>query len=292
MCAVGGNCLRRGFSYPKNFIKYLGTGGARFCMIRQMRWTGGIWFSYGALNGVIDPGPGSLYHICSSSPALDVTSLDVILLTHRHLDHSSDINVMIEAVTDGGYKKHGMIIIPRDAIDSSDPVVLNYSAQKIKSVQIAEDKLITELSDGVTVEAVTHVHNKVDCCGYIFRKEGLRTWGIISDTKPLPIFKDRYKECDFISINATFLEKSSHSDHMSIDDVVELLKKVSPKLTAISHMGIRILKRGPKKLAKKLSTKNTKVVAGEDGMVINLDNLKVFSPIKNKKIKIERYKAI
>ena len=59
------------FTYPKNFIKYLGTGGARFCMVRQMRWTGGIWFSYGGLKGVIDPGPGSLYHMCSASPALD-----------------------------------------------------------------------------------------------------------------------------------------------------------------------------------------------------------------------------
>ena len=48
------------FEYPENFIKYLGTSGGRFSMIRQLRSTGGLWFRYGGVQGVIDPGPGSL----------------------------------------------------------------------------------------------------------------------------------------------------------------------------------------------------------------------------------------
>ena len=91
--------MNNNFSYPDNFLRYLGTGGARFAMLRQIRKTGGIWFSYGGLNGLIDPGPGSLYHICTSSPRLDPHELRAIFLTHKHLDHSTDINVTAEAMT-------------------------------------------------------------------------------------------------------------------------------------------------------------------------------------------------
>ena len=33
--------------------------------------------------------------------------LDAIVLTHKHLDHSGDVNAMIEAMTQGGTKKRG-----------------------------------------------------------------------------------------------------------------------------------------------------------------------------------------
>lgn len=284
--------MKRTFAYPKNFVRYLGTGGARFCMIRQMRWTGGIWFSYGGLNGVIDPGPGCLYHICSASPHIDVETVRAILLTHKHLDHSTDINVIVEAMTDGGFQKQGAIILPKDAIDPPDPVLLDYCAQKAGVIHRASDGQITELENGVTVEAVEHVHHDVDCFGYILRKKGLRTWGIISDTKLLPEFKERYKECDYISINTTFLEKSSKSEHMSIQDNIELLEKLHPRLVTISHMGIKLIKKGPDNLAKTISTPQTRVAAGQDGMVINLDNLKIFSPVKRKKRTRKKFKLI
>ena len=77
------------FEYPENFIKYLGTSGGRFSMIRQLRSTGGLWFRYGGVQGVIDPGPGSLAHICAARPALEVASADVVMLTHKHIDHST-----------------------------------------------------------------------------------------------------------------------------------------------------------------------------------------------------------
>ena len=261
-------------------------------MIRQLRCTGGIWFTYGGLNGIIDPGPGSLYHICNSTPLLDVNSIEAVLLTHKHLDHSTDINVIIEAITEGGFRKQGTLIIPEDAMNGDDSVLLSYSAQKVREIQKAEDNMVIELKHGVSVEAVKHVHNNVDCFGFILRKKGLKTWGIISDTKPLATFAERYKDCDYISVNTTFLEKDTSSEHMSIADTMELLQELHPKLATISHMGIKILNKGPETLAKQISNKNTRVIAGEDGMIINLDNLKVFTPVPDKKIKIKKYRII
>ena len=268
------------FSYPDNFLRYLGTGGARFAMLKQIRKTGGIWFTYGGLSGLIDPGPGSLYHICTSSPRLDPHEIRAILLTHRHLDHSSDLNVTAEAMTAGGFEKQGIVVLPEDSFMGTGPVFQKYIAQKVGSVVIAEDGKKIDLGNGISAEPVLHIHHGVDCYGYIFRKKGLSTWGVISDTKPLDHFAERYRECSFISLNVTFPNKKPRLDHMSAEDAEELLLKLHPKLTVITHMGIMMIETGPEKYAKMMSTEKTKAIAGQDGMIIDLDSLKVYAETK------------
>ncbi|MFH1655848.1 MAG: MBL fold metallo-hydrolase, partial [Candidatus Omnitrophota bacterium] len=110
----------------ENYIKFLGTAGARFVMIKQLRASGGIWLSHKGTNLLIDPGPGSIVKCASSKPKLDPTNLDGIILTHRHLDHANDINVMIEAMTEGGFKKKGVVFVPSDALDA-DPVIFSHA---------------------------------------------------------------------------------------------------------------------------------------------------------------------
>ena len=98
------------------FIKFVGTAGARFVVMKQLRSSGGVWLSDGKSHLYMDPGPGALVRCLNTKPKLDPSTLDGILLTHKHLDHSSDINVMIEAMTDGGFKKRGVLFAPGDAL--------------------------------------------------------------------------------------------------------------------------------------------------------------------------------
>lgn len=275
--------MQKDFSYPINFIRYLGTAGARFSMMRQTRYTGGIWFTYGGLSGVIDPGPGSLCHICDASPALDPHDIRSILLTHRHIDHSTDVNVLAEAMTGGGFEKQGSVVLPADAFNGPDPVLTGYFAQKVENVYLPEDGKAIELDCGVSVEPVAHIHHGVSCFGWIFRKKGFITWGIISDTKPLEYLADRYSDCSYISINAPFPDKKPKLDHMSLEDVGELLNKLHPKLATITHMGVFLLESGPEKYMDSIATEQTRAVAGQDGMVINLDSLDIFVPVQKPK---------
>jgi ribonuclease BN (tRNA processing enzyme) len=62
----------------------------------------------------------------SSRHRLDPTKLAGILLSHRHLDHSGDVNNMIEAMTMGGTEPRGALFAPSDALGGDDPVVLKY----------------------------------------------------------------------------------------------------------------------------------------------------------------------
>lgn len=267
------------FFYPNNFIRFLGTGGARFTMLKQLRKTGGLWFSYGGLNGLIDPGPGSLYHISAAVPRLDPHDLRAILLTHRHLDHSTDLNVTAEAMTGGGFEKQGFLLLPEDSASGPNPILLKYMAQKVGKVVIVSDGIPRDIGMGVSVEPVAHIHHGVDCFGYIFRKKGLRTWGVISDTRPLDHLAERYRDCSLITLNVTFPNKKPRLDHMSVEDAGELLEKLHPELALITHMGVIMIEAGPDKFAKIISTDQTRVVAGEDGMVVNLDTLEVYREI-------------
>lgn len=279
--------MQEQFSYPENFIRYLGTGGARFSMLKQIRATGGIWFTYGGLNGVIDPGPGSLFHMCRASPSLDPHEIRSILLTHRHMDHSTDINVLAEAMTGGGFEKQGNVVLPADAAMGSDPVLLRYIAQKVENVFLPVDGKLIQLDCGVTVEPVSHIHHGVECFGWVFRKKGEKTWGIISDTRPLEHLALRYCECSYISINTTFPDKKPRLDHMSVTDVGELLNGLHPKLVTLTHMGVILLESGPDKYAEMLTNRLTRVIAGQDGMVVNLDTLDVFAPVQKPKEEAE-----
>ncbi|MFH1876051.1 MAG: MBL fold metallo-hydrolase [Candidatus Omnitrophota bacterium] len=92
-------------------------------MIKQLRASGGMWLSHAGTNILIDPGPGSLVRCVSARPALDPGTLDAIILTHKHLDHSNDINVMIEAMTEGGFKKRGVVFAPSDACGASGVIM-------------------------------------------------------------------------------------------------------------------------------------------------------------------------
>jgi len=116
-----------------NTIKFLGTAGARFAVTRQLRKSGGMWLSLDDTNILIDPGPGSLIRCLSSKPKLNPMNLDAIILSHRHIDHSNDVNIIIEAMTNGGYKKKGVVFAPSDALDD-DPVVLLHFRDHVEEI--------------------------------------------------------------------------------------------------------------------------------------------------------------
>src|SRR5512147_1017173 len=100
----------------EGFIKFFGTGGARFVAASQVRATGGLWLNYKKTNLFIDPGPGAVVRIHGAKDHFDPGHLDGIILTHKHLDHANDVNILIEAMTDGGFKKRGALFCPEDAV--------------------------------------------------------------------------------------------------------------------------------------------------------------------------------
>src|SRR5207245_138766 len=104
-------------------LTFMGTAGARFMVAKQVAASGGLFIEEGDTRISLDPGPGAVVQYAARK--IDLTALDAIVVSHRHLDHAGDVNVMIEAMTDGGFSHRGTLFCPSDALDE-DPVVLKY----------------------------------------------------------------------------------------------------------------------------------------------------------------------
>ncbi len=136
----------------------LGSGGARIVVAKQLRASGGIWFSLGGTQFLLDPGPGALVKMTGSRHHLDPTKLSGILLSHRHLDHSGDVNNMIEAMTMGGTEPRGVLFAPSDALGGDDPVVLKYVRPFLERIVTLEAGGSYELGNVRFTCPVRHQH--------------------------------------------------------------------------------------------------------------------------------------
>jgi len=252
-----------------NKIKFLGTAGARFVVMKQLRKSGGVWLSLDGANVLIDPGPGSLIRCLTSKPKLNPINLDGIILTHRHLDHSNDVNIMIEAMTNGGWKKKGIVFAPSDALDN-DPVILEYIRKYVDKIEVLKEKGKYKIKNISFSTPIKHVHHGVESYGLNIsgKKSSI---SIIADTNYFKDIEKHYKG-DILIINVVRLEKSPTIEHLCLEDAEKIIKENKPKLAILTHFGMTMIKAKPWELAEKLSKKiGVKVIAASDGMEIDLN---------------------
>ena len=251
----------------KDFIKFLGTAGARIVVARQLRSSAGIWISLDGTNLYIHPGPGALVECFHNRPVLDPMKLDGILLSHKHLDHSGDINAMIEAMSLGGHKKKGDVFVPADAM-KGDPVVLKYVRRYARKIHVLREGGKYRVGALSFTTPVKHIHGGHT---YGFKIKGKRTViSYIADTKYFKKLAGYYKDSDILVISV-LREEPSDLDHLCIDEAKTIIKEAKPRLAILTQFGRFLLRANPKKIAASLTKElGIKVVAAEDGMKIDL----------------------
>ncbi len=241
-------------------------------VMKQFRASGGAWLSVGKTNLYIDPGPGALVRCLNSKPKLEPSTLDGILLTHKHLDHSGDVNVMIEAMTDGGFRKRGILFAPRDALEE-DPVVLKYVKGYVERVEVLEENSEYQIGDIRFSTARKHQH-RVETYGLNFRiSPQMLSW--ITDTKFFPELPNLYRG-EILVIHVVRLKPIGDDpiDHLSVEDVKTIVKKTKPKLTILTHFGMTMIKEKPWVVAAELEKElGLKIIAASDGMKIDLEEV-------------------
>ncbi len=253
----------------KDWIKFLGTAGARFVVAKQLRSSGGIWLSFKGVNLYLDPGPGALVRCLASRPKLDPMKLDGIILSHKHLDHAGDINALIEAMTDGGYRRRGVLFTPRDALEE-DPVVLHYVRNYLDKIEPLQENREYFIKDLKFATAQKHRHS-VETYGFNFYLEKL-TISFITDTKFYPQLIDQYPG-EVLVINVVLLTEPDHPiEHLSLGDVQNILQNGHARVAILTHFGMRMLQARPWEIAEKLSHDTGRtVIAAHDGMTVHLD---------------------
>lgn len=256
-----------------NFLKFLGTAGARFAVSRQIRNSGGMWLSLDDTNLLIDPGPGSLVRCLSSQPKLNPVDLDGIFLSHRHIDHSNDVNIMIEALTNGGHKKKGSLFAPSDALHT-DPVVLHHFRNHLDSITVLKEKQKYSLNSLQFETPIKHIHG-VETYGVRFFGSDV-TLSYIADTKYFEGLSSVYA-ADVLVLNVVLLEPKEWINHLSIVDAEKIISEINPQLCILTHFGMTMIKNKPWKVAEDLSKKTgINVVAASDGKQVSLEKKDIF----------------
>ena len=260
-----------------DYVKFIGTAGARFVVIKQLRSSGGLWLSLQGLNILVDPGPGALVRCLSSRPKLDPETLDAVIVTHRHLDHANDVNVIVEAMTKGGFVKRGHLFAPEDALQEREPVLQSYLHNSLAGIHCLKEGGVYTLQGGEGQFSFTtpvRHHHPVETYGLKFNLP-YGSLGLIADTAYFPELAQHYR-CDFLILNVVVNQDYTRSRiyHLNFMQAKELIRQINPRAAIMTHFGMTMLKEKPWLLAEKAAQEmGIQVVAAWDGMLWKLPPL-------------------
>ncbi len=249
-------------------ITFLGTAGARFVVTSQFLASGGLWLNLAGTEVLIDPGPGCI--VQSTKRKLKADRLRAIIVSHRHLDHSADVNIMVEAMTQGGLKRRGWLFAPADALEV-EPVIFSYLKGYLEGVEVLEEGKSYRVGNISFTTPIRHIHS-VETYGMVFTTAE-HTFSYIADSRYFDGLCYSYGG-ELLIINVVRLEANHPYDHLSVPNAEHIIKELKPKIAILTHFGMTMWQAKPWQVAERLSQETgVKVVAARDGMRFELSQL-------------------
>jgi phosphoribosyl 1,2-cyclic phosphodiesterase len=240
----------------------MGTAGARFMVAKQVAASGGLFIEDGDTRICLDPGPGAIVQYAKRE--IDLTTIDAIVVSHRHLDHSGDVNVMVEAMTDGGFQHRGMLFCPSDALDE-DPVVLKYLRRFPREIVRLAPETSYSVNGMTFTTSARHVH-QAETYGFRF---GDRL-GWVTDSAYYDDIALQHK-ANVMVIHTVLLHCRPELPHLCVDDVERIIREAKPRLAILTHYGLTVWRANPQEIAADMTQRlGIEVQAARDGMTIEL----------------------
>jgi len=250
-------------------IIFLGTGGGRVNLIRQIRKTGGFRINSESANIHVDPGPGALLYSVNSHQ--DPLKLDAVIVTHSHVDHGNDANILIEGMTKFALDKKGILIASKNSLEGNDRVITRYHQSHVKEIYAAEygqrKKFQTRRGE-FEIEIIEIKHDEPTGFGFKLFLDG-KVIGYTSDTNWFEQLGQKFSGCDVLIANCLKPFSDGIPDHLESRDVINLLKAAKPKIAVLSHFGVKMLRADPELEAKRIEYEaEVETIAARDDMKI------------------------
>jgi ribonuclease BN (tRNA processing enzyme) len=261
-------------------IKFLGTGGGRFCTIKQIRKTGGFFLDLDNIKVYVDPGPGALVN--SLSQGIELSSLDMIFVSHAHTDHCNDLNAIIEAMTDGCTKKRGILMASNSVIngcigEDEGGMKVDVEKQLTSYHKNFLEQLINCSEEKEFVFKDLHFyfinlkHNDPCTSGFVLEKEGLKL-GYVADTAFFEELFEEYKGCQILIINLLRPRNKPWKGHMTTEGAKKMIEHLRPRVAILQHFGLAIIMNlaREEKWLKENCHSDTKIIFAKDFQEIDL----------------------
>lgn len=251
-------------------IVFLGTGGGRINLVKQIRATGGFRIESASADIHVDPGPGALVH--SVRNRLDPLKLDCVIVTHNHTDHVTDAQVLIEGMTGYTLKKRGIVIASSRVLE--DNGISPWHQTKPKTVHKAvfgETRMFETDKGKFEIEIIKVEHEDEPTFGFKLHMDDI-VLGYISDTDFNERLGKEFSGCDCLVVSCIKPEPDRYTGHLSTGDAIRILKEAKPKQAVITHLGLKMLRAGPAKEAKRIEdATGVKTVAARDFMRLKIE---------------------
>jgi phosphoribosyl 1,2-cyclic phosphodiesterase len=243
-------------------LTFMGTAGARFMVAKQLAASGGLYVEDGKARISLDPGPGAIVQYARRK--VDLTKLDAIVVSHRHLDHCGDVNVMVEAMTEGGFAHRGRLYCPSDALDD-DPVVLQY-LRKFPEEVVRLQPETTYTVNGLEFSTSPRHKHQVETYGFRFGEK----LGWVTDSAYYDGIAEQHR-ADVMVIHVVLMHCRAELPHLCLDDAERIIREAKPRVAILTHYGMTVWRAHPWELAANLTQRlGIEVKAARDGMSIEV----------------------
>ncbi len=248
----------------KDFIHFFGTTGNKDIFFKKIRSSGGLYFSVDSTNIIIDPGPNTFYKYINTYE----DKIDGIILSHIHIDHSNDLNIFVEFMTNGGEEKQGSLFLPNQAI--GERVLFPYVKEFPEHLEIIKPNSNYTIKNIEITSSIEHKHG-VENYGFKIKTKN-HTIGLVTDTAYFPELLSSYIGCDILIVNVPYhIQDKPKPKHLDIANVEEFIKVIKPNKVILTHFNCNILNSNPVSIANELTRKyGIEIISAEDDMILEL----------------------
>ena len=217
---------------------------------------GGFYFRHNGVGIAVDPGIGFVSLMHKNNIFID--DIDVVIVTHNHIDHNCDVNCLSALLHDYNKNKKRELLFYEKFFECNEPEAHGIQwymddstknnvsgiidAGNIHSLSdICDSKGQIELNKGIFLSAIRteHIRNNRDtyCIKLKFCVDDVEyVWGYTSDTKYFSDLSQFMRDADIVLFNISdvyekdFIGTKGKSGHLGFDGSVRLLKKINSKV--------------------------------------------------------------
>ncbi len=249
-------------------IIFLGTAGSSAVVSRQLRSSGGIILQVEDLQFHLDPGPGALNK--AKEYGVNVQNTTAILVSHNHINHCNDLNVLIEAMTHGGIEHRGIILGSKSIFQTADdchPFLTKHHQTLVEKIIPLEKnhKVGVEL---IEINALSAEHTDGQAIGFKFFCPRF-TLSYTGDTKLTPKLIEELTGSDVLILNVPYPGDKGTGMNLDTTAAIQIISTVRPKLAILTHFGLEMLKTDPLQEAREVQRiTGVQTIAALDGLTI------------------------
>jgi len=245
----------------------------------------GIVFIIDDFQILIDPGPSLLQKARDYNVKLENTNL--ILVSHNHLTHCNDLNLLIETMTYRGMDNKGILIGDDATIYGTRferPILGRRQEKLLERVVALKEKEKVNLGT-LKIEALKTKHCNMAIGFKIHIEKFILTY--TGDTAYFKEMKEEYKGSNLMILNNVKPFNYKSDNNLTSEDTVKILKEVKPQFAIITHFGKLMQSVNPIYEAREIQrSTDIQTVAAKEGLMI--DPLSYSNALRQKTLDIKK----